>query len=301
MLGGLKATKCMYVAPVSTGDGCISTLCWYLTQIDEDTMIQFFQIWTLKDKVAYIFTFSCESSLFEKFQKTIATMLQSFKLIKIKKQIKASHVLANLRARSNSWIAACCTARARSRVARAQICTASAALVGRVSSGLDCRRQGPTDWLQLRVSAVQTRMTRHLTRVTGRARAVKCRTSVWPCTPRRCLPQRATPSRTSVALRAFKSRRCCPWLKSPWRSSRSVACLLALRPSRRILWQSAIDSCKCSRSATTSFTRWLWLPTRPRTMTSVPSRSLSALLRPSSSYKLVRAPPIVVEFSFQWF
>jgi hypothetical protein len=71
MLGGLKATKCMYVAP-----------------IDEDTMIQFFQIWTLKDKVAYIFTFSCESSLFEKYQKTIATMLQTFKLIKIKKQIK---------------------------------------------------------------------------------------------------------------------------------------------------------------------------------------------------------------------
>lgn len=59
-------------------------------------MIQFFQIWTLKDKVAYIFTFSCESSLFEKYQKTIATMLQTFKLIKIKKQIKASlahHVL----------------------------------------------------------------------------------------------------------------------------------------------------------------------------------------------------------------
>ncbi len=64
-------------------------------------MIQFFQIWTLKDRVAYIFTFSSESSLFEKYQKTIATMLQSFKLIKIKKQIKASvarHVIANISA-----------------------------------------------------------------------------------------------------------------------------------------------------------------------------------------------------------
>jgi hypothetical protein len=71
VLAGEKAMKCMYTATM-----------------EDVAAVQFYQIWTIKNKTAFIITFSCAQEVFDQHLKLLTQMLQSFRFIKAKRRMR---------------------------------------------------------------------------------------------------------------------------------------------------------------------------------------------------------------------